>query len=679
MPLEPQREPVPSSQPRMGRLPDPQLPRRAGDRGDAHAAAGRAAARCRRVVVGARHRRDRQRDLRRDRRALPRAAVHAGGRAGGAATRCRRPLPVERREPHALAAVAVPCHIAAAAARARSADAPWPQRRRVWAARGAAGRWPSAQSPALLGWRSAIAPVSLDCAGATARRPSSAGGCSPRSATARSATPRRAARRTPAGAPWRRPSAPSTPPTSRPTPTPASAAGRSAPSSARCAKACRATAITCTRPSRTPRSPRPATTTCRRCTPTFMAHAAGARRRSPKRELRVSVQPAPADGRVERAVPRPGAVSPQARRRAPSGTAAPTWSTGWATAALATRRATRSAPSRAAAPFLSGAMVDGWEAPALTAGRRRRAVDGRRALPATCATAMRPSTAAPAARWPRWCASCGGARRRHARDGGLPGVLQCPRALTDRSERAGARAVQTAAAHEDRLLGPAQRLFDSACAACHHDGDGPTLLGVNTPLALNSKLTSDAPDNLLRTILEGVREPATQDIGFMPAFRDALDDAQIAELAGYMRARFAPQARHGKTCRPQFPACAPATDRSGSDAECAFASETHHAARRFHQPSTRCRPRHADRPPLATRARPDAGAGARRRPARPDAPRAHREPVVRTRRPCGAARQALRDNIAPRIAALDAALANSDEARRETPSGPGCSRPATCR
>jgi nicotinate dehydrogenase subunit B len=38
-----------------------------------------------------------------------------------------------------------------------------------------------------------------------------------------------------------------------------------------------------------------------------------------------------------------------------------------------------------------------------------------------------------------------------------------------------------------------------------------------------------------------VREPATHDIGFMPAFRDALSDAQIADLAGYMRARFAPQ------------------------------------------------------------------------------------------------------------------------------------------
>ena len=102
--------------------------------------------------------------------------------------------------------------------------------------------------------------------------------------------------------------------------------------------------------------------------------------------------------------------------------------------------------------------------------------------------------------------------------------------------------VQCAAAGKGQLLGPAQRLFDSACAACHHDGDGPGLLGVNTPLALNSQLSSARPDNLIRTILDGVREPATRDIGYMPAFRDALSDAQIAELAGYMRTRFAPQA-----------------------------------------------------------------------------------------------------------------------------------------
>ena len=77
-------------------------------------------------------------------------------------------------------------------------------------------------------------------------------------------------------------------------------------------------------------------------------------------------------------------------------------------------------------------------------------------------------------------------------------------------------------------------------SACHHDGDGPQLLGQNIPLALNSNLHSARPDNLLRVILDGIREPAAHDIGFMPAFRHSLDDAQIARLAAWMRQRFAP-------------------------------------------------------------------------------------------------------------------------------------------
>ncbi|MFZ5511596.1 MAG: c-type cytochrome, partial [Pseudomonadota bacterium] len=90
------------------------------------------------------------------------------------------------------------------------------------------------------------------------------------------------------------------------------------------------------------------------------------------------------------------------------------------------------------------------------------------------------------------------------------------------------------------LAGPAQRMFETACGACHHDGEGPQLLGVNIPLALNSNVHSDRPDNLLRVILEGIRQPATAEIGFMPAFKDALDDRQIAELAAYVRQRYAP-------------------------------------------------------------------------------------------------------------------------------------------
>jgi len=94
------------------------------------------------------------------------------------------------------------------------------------------------------------------------------------------------------------------------------------------------------------------------------------------------------------------------------------------------------------------------------------------------------------------------------------------------------------------LLGPAQRLFSGACGACHHDGDGPQTLGRNLPLALNSNLHSARPDNLLRAVLDGIPtpgHPGLPDLAPMPAFRDALNDRQIAELAGYMRQRFAPR------------------------------------------------------------------------------------------------------------------------------------------
>jgi nicotinate dehydrogenase subunit B len=194
------------------------------------------------------------------------------------------------------------------------------------------------------------------------------------------------------------------------------------------------------------------------------------------------------------------------------------------------------------AAFLSGAIVDGWEAPALT-GLSKAAV---------------PWNADALYRYLR-----NGHAQHHGVAGGpMAEVVRELVVVPDADIRAMAiylasfnppatdveaaaqarRVVATAASGEGRLLGPAQRMFDSACAACHHDGNGPTLLGVNTPLALNSNLTSERPDNLLRTILDGVREPASRDVGFMPAFREALDDAQIAELAGYMRTRFAPQA-----------------------------------------------------------------------------------------------------------------------------------------
>ena len=190
--------------------------------------------------------------------------------------------------------------------------------------------------------------------------------------------------------------------------------------------------------------------------------------------------------------------------------------------------------------FLSGAVVDGWEAPALTALSR----------------APVPWTSGELYRYLR----SGYSLQHGAAAGPMGPVVKELGALPDDDIRAmasyltsfnqplaepesaeRARQVVLAAQQSGAALpGPGQRLFNGACASCHHDGDGPKLLGVNTPLALNSKLHSERSDNLIRVILEGIRAPATAAIGFMPAFQHGLDDDQIATLASYMRSRYAP-------------------------------------------------------------------------------------------------------------------------------------------
>ena len=83
------------------------------------------------------------------------------------------------------------------------------------------------------------------------------------------------------------------------------------------------------------------------------------------------------------------------------------------------------------------------------------------------------------------------------------------------------------------------RLYQGACAVCHEVGGAP-LFGSRPSLALNSNLHSARPDNLIQVILHGISAPVTSDLGYMPAFRDNLNDRQIAELASYLRRQFAP-------------------------------------------------------------------------------------------------------------------------------------------
>jgi nicotinate dehydrogenase subunit B len=83
------------------------------------------------------------------------------------------------------------------------------------------------------------------------------------------------------------------------------------------------------------------------------------------------------------------------------------------------------------------------------------------------------------------------------------------------------------------------RLYLGACAVCHEVG-GPPLFGSRPSLSLNSNLHSSVPDNLIQVILHGINQPASSDLGYMPAFKDSFSDHQIAELVSYLRLQFAP-------------------------------------------------------------------------------------------------------------------------------------------
>jgi nicotinate dehydrogenase subunit B len=102
-----------------------------------------------------------------------------------------------------------------------------------------------------------------------------------------------------------------------------------------------------------------------------------------------------------------------------------------------------------------------------------------------------------------------------------------------------ARQYEHASAITGTPAGLGARLFDGACAACHHTGSGPQLFGAHPSLALNTNLHGATPDNLIRVILDGIGSPARPELGTMPAYRDSFNDAQVAELVSYLRQQFA--------------------------------------------------------------------------------------------------------------------------------------------
>ena len=80
-----------------------------------------------------------------------------------------------------------------------------------------------------------------------------------------------------------------------------------------------------------------------------------------------------------------------------------------------------------------------------------------------------------------------------------------------------------------------QRLFDQACGACHHSGNGPQTLGLNIPLGLSTKANSAEAANLERIIREGLQHSVHGDVGFMAGFGRPLDERQTWLLVKHVR------------------------------------------------------------------------------------------------------------------------------------------------
>jgi len=112
-------------------------------------------------------------------------------------------------------------------------------------------------------------------------------------------------------------------------------------------------------------------------------------------------------------------------------------------------------------------------------------------------------------------------------------------AATDSSAQRALAAKLEAATKVSSAAGAGARLYQGACAVCHEVGGLP-LFGSRPSLALNSNLHSATPDNLIQVILHGIAKPAFSDLGYMPAFKDSMNDAQVAELVSYLRRQFAP-------------------------------------------------------------------------------------------------------------------------------------------
>ena len=188
--------------------------------------------------------------------------------------------------------------------------------------------------------------------------------------------------------------------------------------------------------------------------------------------------------------------------------------------------------------WLSGAMVDGWEAPALTSLSHAPVPWTEDELFRYLRTGFSPQHGVAAGPMGPVVAEMAVLPDEDVRAIAVYlASVNTPVTQGQASSRAHALEQKTAQLRSD--LGPGARTFAGACAACHAV-NAPPLFGVKPSLALNSNVHGNSPDNLINVILQGIQAPPDPALGYMPSFAGSFTDRQLAELVDFVRAQYAP-------------------------------------------------------------------------------------------------------------------------------------------
>ncbi|MFT3691018.1 molybdopterin cofactor-binding domain-containing protein [Paenirhodobacter sp.] len=172
---------------------------------------------------------------------------------------------------------------------------------------------------------------------------------------------------------------------------------------------------------------------------------------------------------------------------------------------------------------LSGAMVDGWWAPALSGGRGWTEAG----LYSYLRSGHAPGVASAA--------------------GPMLEVVHAMTALPDADLRAMATYLAsltgTAPATPvpaQAVPGPGARLFRAACASCHEPGLSGALTAAQVPLSQSAVLRAPTSEALRSLLHEGIVAPLDLPLRDMPSFAGQFSDAQHADLIAWLRATYAP-------------------------------------------------------------------------------------------------------------------------------------------